>query len=323
MRWVFALLTAFAAIAFAACRASSPRPGIDELVSRVQEEQLREDVEALASSPRNGVAQPERAAQAAAYVERRLRDAGLTVRRQAVSFQGVSMPNVIGEKRGSACPERIFILGAHYDSRPETPGADDNASGVAGVLTAAEALAGADLPATVWFVGFSFEEEGLVGSATMAQALADRGVELAGMVALEMIGYTVMGQDATGGPGDAILIVADPPSEPLARAFESAATERVPELATRVLVLAPETTPDIRRSDHAPFWNLGYRAVMLTDGANLRNPNYHQPGDTADTLDFGFMTRVTRAVVAGTWTYLTADADGDGMPDVCGRNGAG
>jgi hypothetical protein len=317
MRRARSLLAAVLVLSFAACEGPASGPDAGELASRVNEQQLRSHVEALASAPRNGVAQPERAAEAAAYVERRLRDAGLAVRRQDVRFQGVSLPNVIGEKRGGVCPERIFILGAHYDSQPGTPGADDNASGVAGVLSAAEALAKADLPASVWFVGFSFEEEGLVGSATMARALEDQGVEVAGMVALEMIGYTSPGLDATGGPGDAILVVADPASESLARAFESAAAEWTPDLTTRVLVLDPATTPDIRRSDHAPFWNMGSRALMLTDGANLRNPHYHQPGDSADTLDFTFMARVTRAAIAGTWSYLTADAGDDGIPDVC------
>lgn len=312
------LLCAALAAVPVACGGSDSKAGPGNLTARVREDTLRAHIAALtAGGPRNGVAQPERAAEAASYIERRLRDAGLAVRRQDVRFQGVALPNVIGEKRGDVCPERIFIIGAHYDTQPETPGADDNASGVAGMLAAAEALAAADLPATVWFVGFAFEEEGLIGSATMAQALAGEGVGLAGMIALEMIGYTVEGSDATGGPGDAILVVADPASEFLARAFEAVASEAAPELTTRVLVLEPATTPDIRRSDHAPFWNMGFRAAMLTDGANLRNPNYHRPGDTIDTLDFTFMTRVTRSVVAATWSYLRADADGDGAPDVC------
>ncbi len=312
---------ALAPAIFAACGSGSQPPDPVALAGRVREDALRAHVETLASGPRNGLAQPDAAGAAARYIEERLDDAGLAVRRQDVAFGGVSLPNVIGERRGDVCPERIFIVGAHYDTQPETPGADDNASGVAGVLEAARALSDASLPASVWFVGFAFEEEGLVGSAAMAQALANEGAELVGMVSLEMIGFTTDGQDATGGPGDALLIVSDPPSEALARAFERAAATSTPELAVRTLVLDPAVTADVRRSDHAPFWNLGYRALMLTDGANLRNPHYHQPGDTVATLDFAFMTRVTQAATAGVVTYLTADGDGDGAPDVCREEG--
>ena len=313
-------LIAAAALALpilAACGSGWQPPDPAALAGRVREDALRAHVQTLASDPRNGLAQPEAAAAAARYIEAQLDEAGLAVRRQDIPFGGVSLPNVIGEKRGDVCPERIFILGAHYDSQAGTPGADDNASGVAGVLEAARALSDAHLPASVWFVGFAFEEEGLVGSAAMAQALANEGVELTGMVSLEMIGFTTEGQDATGGPGDALLIVGDRPSETLARAFERAAASSTPDLAVRTLVLDPAAIPDIRRSDHAPFWNLGYRALMLTDGANLRNPNYHQPGDTVETLDFPFMLWVTQAAVAGIAAYLGSDADADGAPDVC------
>lgn len=310
---------ALAQAVLAACSSGSRPPDPTALAGRVREEALRVHVEALASGPRNGLAQPEAAAAAARYMQARLEDAGLAVRRQDVAFGGVSLPNVTAEKRGDICPERIFILGAHYDTQPETPGADDNASGVAGVLEAAHALSGASLPASVWFVGFAFEEEGLVGSAAMAQAVAREDVALVGMVSLDMIGFTAEGQDATGGPADALLLVSDPTSEALARAFERAAASSTPDLTVRTLVLDPAVASDIRRSDHAPFWNLGYRALMLTDGANLRNPNYHLPGDTVETLDFVFLARATQAVVAGVASYLTADADGDGAPDVCGR----
>lgn len=315
----FIAAAALAQAVLAACSSGSRPPDPAALAGRVREEALRAHVEALASGPRNGLAQPEAAAAAARYIQARLEDAGLAVRGQDVAFGGVSLPNVIGEKRGDVCPERIFIIGAHYDTQPETPGADDNASGVAGVLEAAHALSGAALPASVWFVGFAFEEEGLVGSAAMAQALVWEGVELVGIVSLDMIGFTTEGQDATGGPGDALLLVSDPPSEPLARIFERAAASSAPELTVRALVLDPAAAADIRRSDHAPFWNLGYRALMLTDGANLRNPNYHRPEDTVETLDFIFLARATRAAVAGVASYLTADAEGDGAPDVCGQ----
>ena len=78
-----------------------------------------------------------------------------------------------------------------------------------------------------------------------------------------------------------------------------------------------EEQRDSGRSDNAPCWDRGFQAIMVTDTANFRNPNYHEPSDTIDTLDFDFMTNVTRAMLATTVEYLTDDGDGDGEADAC------
>ncbi len=317
---ILALLPLVAAAGLgASCGGGSERePDTGTYVVRVTEDALRGHVEQLAR-PRNSLQEPDAARAASEYVAARLGEAGLVVRLQDVSFGGQTFPNVIGELKGTECPERVFIVGAHYDSVAGSPGADDNASGVAGVLTAAPALADAELPASVWFVGFAFEEEGLVGSAAMAQALSEENAQVVGMIALEMIGFTVRGPDVLAGQGDAIVLVSDLPSEPLANQLEQAALLYVPDLSIRKIAVDPAQVSDVRRSDHAPFWNVGYRALMFTDGANLRNPNYHKPTDSAESLDFAFATRVTKAAVAGVHDVLGADADGDGQADVCGE----
>jgi hypothetical protein len=206
----------------------------------------------------------------------------------------------------------VFVVGAHYDSVPESPGADDDASGVAGMLEMARALADTPLPATVWFTGFTMEENGLIGSRHMAVEAYGAGTPIVGMYSLEMLGYTAP-------EAGFIAVIGNEASARLVDAFERAADSYVPELAYGAGTVPGngEEQPDVRRSDHAPFWDMGYQALMATDTANFRNPNYHQPTDTIDTLDFVFATNVTKAMLATTVDYLTHDGDGDGQPDAC------
>jgi hypothetical protein len=236
------------------------------------------------------------------------------VTREDVTHEDVTFPNLIADLPGTMCPERVMIVGSHYDSVADTPGADDDASGVAGMLEIARALSGTPLPATVRFVSFTLEEEGLVGSRAMAPALADEGTEIVGMYSLEMIGYT----DAAT-QSEFILTIGNSASARLTSAYAAASAQYVPDLPVVTLTAEGngETSPDVRRSDHAPFWDAGYQALLVTDTANFRNPNYHGPSDTLETLDLEFATNVTKATLATTMSYLTADDDGDGTPDVC------
>jgi Zn-dependent M28 family amino/carboxypeptidase len=98
--------------------------------------------------------------------------------------------NLLAEQEGATCPERLFIVGAHYDSAPGTPGADDNTTGTAAMLEIAHALADVQLPVTVRFVGFTLEEQGMIGGQHMAAGLKAQNAEVVGMMSLDMIGYT-------------------------------------------------------------------------------------------------------------------------------------
>lgn len=308
-------LLLLAAIAFAVpvtaqdAAAQSPDPAA--LVASVEESTIREHIEAI-DEPRDPFEQPEALAAAGDYIEQQLASYGLDVTREDVEFDGETSPNIIGVRRGDVCPERVFIVGSHYDSVNDTPGADDDASGVAGMLAIAEALQDTPLPATVWFTAFTFEEAGIIGSAHLAAQARDDNVPAVGMFSLEMIGYT----DAES---KFILVLGNQASTRLVDAFDRAHAAYVPELE-KVTLLAEgngETSPDTRRSDHAPFWDAGYQALLVTDTANFRNPNYHEPTDTIDTLDLPFATNVTRAMLATTIEHLTYDADANGQPDVC------
>lgn len=213
---------------------------------------------------------------------------------------GNVLPNVIADLPGTTCSDTVFVVGAHYDTENNTTGGDDNASGVAGTLELARVLRSTPLPMTVRFVGFPYEEDGRLGSRQLAQRLLEARTDVAGMLSLEMIGFTKPGDDAfLGVPNDYLATVANPASTYLGQVFGAAHYEYVPSFFAPAAVIDPAAIPDINDSDHLAFWERGYKALLVTDTAQFRNPNYHTPGDTANTLDIGFMANSTRATVAG------------------------
>jgi len=320
---------ALVAVAGAGARASQA-DCIPDLVAEVSQSNIVAHVEAL-EYPRADVVS--RAA-AAAYLTDQLESYGYTVTLDPV----LSSANVIARLEGAETPQQIFVLGAHFDSVAGSPGADDNASGVAGMLEIARVLAEVHPESSVEFVGFALEELGLIGSAQYAQQASAAGVDIIGMISLEMIGYTCFTpgcqfafndipgcldiEPAGVNVGTFIAGLGNTASAPLVARFVEAATTYVPSL----FVVSGQVAgtglcfPDTRRSDHAPFWDEGYRALMLGDTANFRNPYYHTPNDTSNTLDFGFARLVTQAalatVVGEVGCACPADLDGDGSVGV-------
>src|SRR5436309_7613427 len=246
------------------------------------------------------------------YLTEEFTHLGLEVSTHSFKALGGTYRNVIATLPPlvAARPAPPLIIAAHYDTVEGSPGADDNASGLAVMLEVARNLRAVPLTRNVRFIAFCLEEENLLGSLAYASSLQAAHEEICGAIVMECVGYarTEEGsqQKPTGVPvavptvGDFLGIVGNVVSAPLARAVEAAANQAVPELKT-VSLLVPgngELLPDTRRSDHAAFWHHGYPAVMLTDTANFRNPHYHQPTDTLETLNLAFMEQVTRAVTA-------------------------
>ncbi len=228
--------------------------------------------------------------------------------------------NVVGQRLGTVAPEEIVVVGAHYDGTPGCPGADDNATGVAGALEVARLLAGHKPERTLMFVLWDEEEVGLVGSRLQAITLAKAGKKVVASFALEMIGYTkptkgsqqvppgfdlvfpdVGAYISQFGPiGDFITLVYDPASEPAMQLFRKAAKALdLPAVNVNLesFHLAASAFADLRRSDHASFWAVGFPGMMVTDTANFRNTHYHCTGgqDTVDRLDHAFATKVIQA----------------------------
>lgn len=291
---------------------SVPR-AVGELVAQVDPGRLEADVVAIEGARNWRDASIAHLDEVRDLIAGRFSSLGYQPSSDDVVFDGVTFPIITADLPGAVCPGAVFVLGAHYDSQMHTPGADDDASGVAAVLEVARLLRGRRPPATVRLTAFPFEEAGLVGSAQMAAKAHAGGVNVVGMVTAEMLGFSR--PDA-----DFIFIGANEASQPLLDAFLAARDRYIPALPERHAALPgnAESLPDLRRSDHAPFWDSGYRALMLTDTAEFRNPNYHQPTDASSTLDFQFLASNTRLILAGILTYLEQDADGDGVPDACG-----
>src|SRR5438876_3521726 len=268
---------------------------------------------------RHPVTSPASLRRAEAYLTEQFTDLGLEVSTHSFKALGGTYRNVIGamlpqkgdspQAEGGQSPSPL-IIAAHYDTVEGSPGADDNASGLAVMLEVARNLRAVPMNRGVRFIAFCLEEENLLGSLAYASSLQAAHEEICGAIVLECVGYarTEEGsqQKPTGVPvavptvGDFLGVVGNVVSAPLVRAVEAAANLAVPELKT-VSLLVPgngELLPDTRRSDHAAFWHHGYPAVMLTDTANFRNPHYHQPTDTLETLNLAFMEQVARAVTA-------------------------
>ena len=228
--------------------------------------------------------------------------------------------NVVVNLYGGEAREEIIILGAHYDSVVLSPGADDNASGVAALLEIAAMLKQHRPGRTIRFVAFANEEwpyfgRENMGSLAHAEKAADRGEKIVAMLSLEMLGYFSTAENSQRYPkplnyfypdtADFIAFVGNISSRDLLRRtiFEFRASGQFPSeglIAPRILV------PDIRRSDNSSFWTNGYAAIMVTDTSNYRNRNYHRPRDTYDTLDYDSMTRVVTGL-AGTIRVLAAN----------------
>lgn len=266
-----------------------------------EEARLRRWVERIAV-PRHRRAN----AYANAWVQREVAD---ELERQGydVRIQGV-FDNVVALPPRRSGP--LTLVTAHYDSVPHCPGADDNASGVAVMLECARVLAssrtGAD---NVGFVAFNAEEDGLLGSRDfVANGLSALGGEVRNTHVLEMVGFRAAAK-AQRSPfpwtpralaiPDFIGVLTKGRSNAISdRAVRSAAARDLRVVAAKTWGPLHRVLPDLARSDHFPFWNAGLPAALWTDTANFRNPHYHRPSDTPETLDYGFMRDVAELLCA-------------------------
>jgi Zn-dependent M28 family amino/carboxypeptidase len=271
---------------------------------------------------------------AASYVHAQLATTGAVVEDQVFTVSGETYRNVIARFGPQDGP--VVVVGAHYDSDGDqargasfplgydlsthTPGADDNASGVAGLLELARLLSLEPPRVGVELVAFTLEEEPNFQTETMGSVQHARQVRASGrkvevMVSLEMIGYFSDQPQSQSFPfpllgfvypsrGDFIAIVG--------RVQDWSATRKVKAgmLGASDLpvcsINASSLVPGIDFSDHSSYWDQGFPALMITDTAFYRNPNYHQAGDVARTLDYGRMAKVVQGVFGVIQSYAPA-----------------
>lgn len=221
---------------------------------------------------------------------------------------------------GTQSPEFIEIIDAHYDSYNQAPGMDDNASGVTGVLEAFRVLHPYASQKTIRFVLFDLEENGLIGSNLYVNNQINANDLIDNVINFEMIGYYSEMDNTQDLPtgfnilfpeaynqvisnnrrGDFINNIGNANSKSLIQAFATASNSYVSDLKLINLEVPGNGSiaPDLRRSDHASFWDKNYKALMITDGANFRNKNYHTIKDSLQYLNMDFLTKVVKASIA-------------------------
>lgn len=245
---------------------------------------------------------------------------GFETEKQTFSFSSMTGENITGRKAGLGDEAPTIYVDAHYDGVAGSPAADDNGSGLVGMLETARILRNYQFEHSLRFIGFDFEEAGLIGSQRYAQSFIKSYEKLEGVLNLEMIGFYSDKKNSQTVPsgfnllfpqayqklvadtfkGNFIVVCGNTHSASLISAFMNAATTFVPQLKLLSVELPAngQIAPDFRRSDHASFWDNGNKALMMTDGSNFRNPNYHKAGDSIGTLNFRFMSNVVKATLA-------------------------
>lgn len=255
------------------------------------------------------VFRPTALAAAADYIESVWRTQGYPVVRQTYEVEGVRCANLEATRPGRDRGREILLIGAHYDSVLGSPGADDNASGVAALLELARLFAETSPAMTVRFVAFTNEEAPFFlgqrqGSAVYARAARARGDDVRLMVSLEMLGFYCETPGSQHYPplfrwfypdrGDFLAFVANWRSRRVmreaARLFRAGSDFPLEHVATLSVI------PGVSWSDHRSFWREGYRAFMATDTAFYRYAHYHTAQDTPDKLAYSGLTRATEGL---------------------------
>jgi len=293
------------------------------MISRSEGEQihvdagrLRQHVETLcAIQPARSHAHPESLDRAGQYIENEFRQITSRVEVQAFVVDGIEYRNIsalFGPKEGDR-----LVVGAHYDVCGDQPGADDNASGVAGLLELASHLGRSDLRRPVELVAYTLEEPPHfrtpdMGSARHARSLVEKNISVAMMISLECIGYFSDAENSQKYPVRAlgwiypshanfITVVGNLASWGAVRHVKSIMTDvcQVPVES----INAPAWISGIDFSDQLNYWKYGFDAVMITNTAFYRNKNYHEVGDLPETLDYEKMADVVAGIVRAVVTY--------------------
>ena len=309
MRTPLSLLFA-AVIGLTTATGCTLQPQVASCVDNVDTRLLRNQLETLTAIGPRPLRDKAASERTVAHLQTILESYGYEVSREEFAVGGYTGINLFATLQGGDRADEFIELSAHYDTVPGSPGADDNSSGVVGVLEAARVLADVPLRRSIRFCLFGAEEIGLLGSRHHVEQLEKLPGKTLGLLNFEMIGYTSTEPESQATPiripllvnpprtGDFICVVGNVSSGGVGNRFERAARRYVPELKIFSLNRIGGFLGDAARSDHFPYWNAGRRAVMITDTANFRNPHYHRESDTIDEIDFDFLTNVVPAGVA-------------------------
>ncbi len=285
---------------------SGPLPPLTDKEQLIHDNLKRHVAELAGRIGERNVWRPEAMAAADVYIRKTLEEAGYVVNVQSFTSRGLTVSNLEAVLPGHGVVDEIIVVGAHYDSVADSPGADDNASGVAAMLELARMLAGTTLSRTVRFVAFANEEAPFfysdeMGSNLYAARAQAKGERIEAMLALETLGYYTdqPGSQRYPAPfsyfypdtGNFIGFVGNFSSRGLVRQAIGAFRASTPFPSEGVA--APGNIEGVHWSDHWSFWEAGYPAIMVTDTAPFRYPHYHDATDTPEQLDYSGLARVT------------------------------
>ena len=270
--------------------------------------ELRRDVVRLATEiGERNTRRPSGLDAARALIRAELERASYAVEEEAWMEVGVECANLVAERRGTTSPGEIVLIGAHYDTVPYCPGANDNGTGVAALLAIARRLSQASPAKTLRLVAFANEEPpyfatASMGSARHAARCRKRGENVVVMLSLETIGYYSDRANSQDFPAPGLGLIYPTTGNFLSFVGNFASRSRVRD-AVRVFreqasfpcegAALPSVVPGVGWSDQLFFWKHGYSALMATDTAPFRYPHYHTSEDTPDKLDFERFARVT------------------------------
>lgn len=320
-----------AVLALLSACAVTRNPATAFTVGEVQEATLRHHVNTLCAFGPRPAGYEEATKKTLEYLETQLRRYGYAPQREsfgcyvrhyvrevddegtvtfAMTMKSSVQHNLIAERAGATKDVAVIEIGAHYDTVPWGPGADDNTSGVAALLEAARLLADKPTEKKIRFVFFAMEEEGLIGSREHVKNLVSSGQLPEGILSIDMIGYTSDEPGSQKTPtsipflfwppdvGNFLLVAGDWSSGWLGELFEECIGAYVPELPYYSVNRLAGWFADSTRGDHHNYWQAGIPAIALVDGMDYRNPNYHLQGDTPESLDYTFLRRNCQALVA-------------------------
>ncbi|MFA6320819.1 MAG: M20/M25/M40 family metallo-hydrolase [Candidatus Omnitrophota bacterium] len=253
---------------------------------------------------------------AAGYVRREFRKYGYEPQEETYyipsgPYRNLPLTNIIAVKEGAAQKNKVIVIGAHYDTFQDAPGADDNTTGVAAVLELARLLRNADINSTVKFIIFPNEETDLVykdnemGSYRYAQGARQRGEDIEAMICIDMIGYYSDEPGSQKYPlalkpfypdkGNFVGICGDFGSYDLVKKTVAEFKKNC-DVPSEYMIAPASFLPQIMQSDHRSFWTFGYSAVWITDTCIYRNPYMHSRNDLYDTLDYKRMSKVVDCI---------------------------
>ena len=253
------------------------------------------------------VRDPAKLHEGADWVAERVKRSGLPVKRLEFDVEGVTCANFEVELLGMAKPKEIVVVSAHYDTVPNSPGANDDGSGVAALLSLIESMRATKCDRTIRFLFFVNEEQPhshteAMGSRVYARACRARGDNIVAMLSLDPIGYYSQEKGSQKYPwplnwhypseGNFVGVVSNRANAKLMKRVV-ASFRRHAKFPSEGVAM---NVDDVRRSDHASFWDCGYPAVLVTDTGEFRDPNYHSFTDTPDKVNYDALTRVVEGL---------------------------